>query len=97
LINRVRRRGLIFDVDETPFECEYCGLPLVGLRVVDARSGEPRDLIPFLCPRCASAADLARALKMLKRYARSENEYLYLFVELCVRADRAAVLQFLVN
>jgi len=54
-------------------------------------------LIPFLCPRCASAADVSRALRALKRYARSENEYLYLAVELCARIDRETVMQFLVH
>jgi len=95
LFNRVRYRGVLFDVQHMPFECQYCGSPLVGLYVADARSGEPRDWIPFLCPRCASATDVGWALKVLKKYARSENEYLYLVIELSARVDRATVLQWL--
>ena len=95
LINRVRHRAAFIDVRELPFECEYCGSPLVGLYVVSVRDGELRDLVPFLCPRCAGASDVDRALKVLKKYARSESEYLYLSIELCARVDRGTVLQWL--
>ena len=95
LINWVRYRGVLFDVRELPFECQNCGSLLLGLYVADARSGELRGLIPFLCPRCASAVDVDRALKVLKKYARSESEYLYLSIELCARVDRGTVLQWL--
>ena len=95
LFNRMRHRGVLFDVRELPFECQYCGSPLVGLYVVSVWDGGLRDLVPFLCPRCAGASDVDRALRALKRYARSESEYLCLAIELSARVDRVTVLQWL--
>ena len=95
LVNRARLHGLIMDIERTGFECEYCNLFLLGLVVRKEKTYEIVDQIPLLCTSCAKPEDIDRAFRVIKEYARSEEEYDRLTNILYAEVDRERIREWL--
>jgi hypothetical protein len=79
------------DIERTGFECEYCGVFLLGLVIRKEKTYEIVDQIPLLCTNCAKPEDVDRAFGVIKKYARSEKEYDRLTDILFAEVDRELI------